>query len=71
MISAITDEWLNWPCRYCGKPYSIGTCVNCTAQKVEADMTVHGTGFMQVSELGLRCLSKDEVIKPIEFPYKP
>ncbi|HEO1785466.1 TPA: hypothetical protein VAM23_001972 [Acinetobacter baumannii] len=35
------------------------------------DAFQNGSGFMQVSELGLRCLSKDEVIKPIEFPHKP
>ncbi len=30
-----------------------------------------GSGFMQVSELGLRYLSRDEVIQPIEFPHQP
>lgn len=63
MISAITDEWLNWPCRYCGKPYSIGACVNCTAQKVEADMAVYGNGFMQVTEEGIKHIPHDDVFK--------
>ncbi|HGH3604055.1 TPA: hypothetical protein ACJK1S_001244 [Acinetobacter baumannii] len=31
----------------------------------------NGSGFMQVSELGLRYLSKEEVITPIEFPHQP
>lgn len=35
------------------------------------DAFKNGSGFMQVGIHELRYLSKDEVIKPIEFPHKP
>lgn len=35
------------------------------------DAFKNGSGFMQVSELGIRCLSRDEVIQPIEPPLQP
>ncbi|MDO7216348.1 hypothetical protein Q5M47_13180 [Acinetobacter nosocomialis] len=45
--------------------------LNQTNLEAFKDAFKNGSGFVQVSEQGLRYLSKDEVIKPIEVPHKP
>ncbi|EXH14362.1 hypothetical protein J641_0598 [Acinetobacter baumannii 1188188] len=49
------------------------TTIDLNQLNIEAfnDAFKNGSGFMQVSDLGIRCLSRDEVIQPIEFPHQP